>query len=77
MPLYETMDELTTDWYDDDDEHIECGHWANDLAVDDLAGMHLRAQEAWPSGAVVRDGFPWAESQGWVSHEDAPTHFDD
>lgn len=68
MSFYEIIEETSTCWYDDD-EHVEHNVWADDIA------MYLRAEEAWPTGAAIRDACHSADGTGFPGHE--PTDFDD
>lgn len=73
MPLYEITEEPTACRHDDDGyvEHAERNVWADDIA------MYLRAEEAWPTGAAIRDAYHCADIAGAGFTEDDPTDFDD
>lgn len=63
MPFYEITEEPTTCWHDDD-EPVEQNTWADDIA------LYLRAEEAWPNGATIREAFQGGECAGF--HDDEP-----
>lgn len=69
MPFYEIITEPVGHWHDDD-EPMEHNPWE-----DGLADLYLRAEEAWPRGASIRDACHSAE--GAFFSQDEPGDFDD
>ncbi len=76
MPFYEIIEEPTAYWYDDDEptEHIR---WPDDMSDDGFAELYLRAEEAWPNGATIRDAFLGDDRFGDEHPDDVHAHFDD
>lgn len=78
MSFYELMDERETHWQDDD-EHVTPVPWGDYCADDDMAGMYLRAEEAWPNGQSLSQGLA-GRTDAWscpLDDDDLATAFDD
>jgi hypothetical protein len=69
MPFYEIIQESTDHWHDDD-EPMEYTPWE-----DGMADLYLRAEEAWPRGAAVRDACQAGHGPSFP--RDDPGDFDD
>ncbi|MCP5276943.1 MAG: hypothetical protein H6935_01110 [Thiobacillus sp.] len=69
MPFYEIIEEPVGHWQDDD-EPMDPSPWD-----DGMAELYLRAEEAWPLGATIREAFHAGDRPFFPREE--PGDFDD